>query len=64
MEKFIFEHPVKVYFGAGAVKENLWRELEKYGDTVMLAYGGGSIKKNGIYEEIYDILRLCGKLVV
>ena len=64
MENFVFEYPTKVYFGKGAAKEHLEKELERYGKTVMLAYGGGSIKKNGIYEEITEILREHGKTVV
>jgi len=57
MENFIFEYPTKVYFGKGTVKQNLAEELKKYGDSVMLCFGGGSIIKNGICKEITDILR-------
>ena len=64
MENFVFEYPTKVYFGKGEAKEHLGKELECYGKTVMLAYGGGSVKKNGIYEEITEILREHGKTVV
>lgn len=64
MENFVFEYPTKVYFGKGAAKEHLGKELERYGKTVMLAYGGGSIKKNGIYKEIAEILRERSKIVV
>lgn len=49
MNNFLFENKTKVYFGKGGVKEYLGCLLEHYGDTVMLAYGGGSIKHNGIY---------------
>lgn len=63
MENFIFEHPTKVYFGGGTVKENLERELVRYGDNVLLAYGGGSIKNNGVYEEVCGILKACKKTV-
>ena len=45
MNNFIFENATKTYFGKGCVKEYLAEELSKYGNTVMLAYGGGSIKK-------------------
>lgn len=64
MNNFIFENSTKVYFGKGCVKEYLNSELEKYGDTVMLAYGGGSVKRNGIYEEVIGILKNAGKNVV
>ncbi|HBV52420.1 MAG TPA: NADH-dependent alcohol dehydrogenase [Clostridiales bacterium] len=64
MESFVFEYPTKVYFGQGAAKQYLCKELEQYGNTVLLAYGGGSIKRNGVYEEIFNILREAGKTVV
>ena len=38
--------------------------LKHYGDTVMLAYGGGSIKRNGVYEEVVGILNAAGKRIV
>ena len=50
MNNFIFENSTKVYFGKGCVKEYLVCLTEKYGERVMLCYGGVSIKKNGIYE--------------
>lgn len=53
-----------MYFGNGAVKRHLAGELGKYGPTVMLAYGGGSIKRNGVYEEVLSVLESCGKKVV
>ncbi len=64
MNNFIFENNTKVYFGKGGVKEYLGCLLEHYGDTVMLAYGGGSIKKNGVYDEVMDILNGRNKRVV
>ena len=64
MENFVFEYPTKVYFGKGAAKEHLGKELDRCGKTIMLAYGGGSVKQNGIYEEITEILREHGKTVV
>lgn len=64
MKNFIYENRTKVYFGKGSVKEYLESLLKKYGETVMLAYGGGSIKKNGIYDEIMDILSAAGKRIV
>lgn len=64
MNNFIFENTTKVYFGKGGVKEYLACSMKKFGDTVMLAYGSGSIKKNGIYDEIVEILNEIGKTVI
>ena len=64
MYNFVFENATKVYFGKGCVKEHLPAILAGYGDTVMLAYGGGSIKKSGVYDEIVSILRENGRNVV
>ncbi len=63
MNNFIFENSTKVYFGKGCVKEYLACLTEKYGERVMLCYGGGSIKKNGIYEEVTEKLKSAGKKV-
>ena len=64
MNNFIFENSTKVFFGKGCVKEYLCCLMKAYGDTVMLCYGGGSIKKNGIYDEVTNILEAAGKTVV
>ena len=64
MNKFVYEYGTKVYFGEGAAKEHLAQALAGYGSRVMLAYGGGSVKKNGIYDEIKGILEGAGKTVV
>ena len=64
MNNFIFENSTKVFFGKGCVKEYLCCLTKAYGDTVMLCYGGGSIKKNGIYDEVTNILEAAGKNVV
>lgn len=61
MNNFTFTYPTKVYFGKGAA-ENIKAELANYGDTVMLAYGGGSIKKNNIYDEITAMLKEAARL--
>lgn len=63
MNNFIFQNATKVYFGKGCVKEYL-ACLTKEADTILLAYGGGSIKRNGVYDEIMDILNKEGKTVV
>ena len=62
MNNFIFQNSTKVYFGRGCVREYLAALTEK-ADTVMLAYGGGSIRKNGIYDEITGVLKDAGKTV-
>lgn len=63
MNNFIYENKTKVYFGKGGVKEYLGCLLKNY-KTVMLAYGGGSIKKNGVYDEVSGILNATGKIAV
>ena len=57
---FTYCNPTKLYFGKGAIKY-LNDELPKYGKKVVLIYGGGSIKRNGIYDEVIDILKSNGK---
>ncbi len=64
MNNFIYENKTRVYFGQGSVSEHLGRLLQNYGETVMLAYGGGSIKRNGVYDEVVGILRAAGKRIV
>jgi len=59
---FTFNNPTKVYFGKKAI-DNLEGELNKYGKKILLTYGGGSIKKNGIYDSVIAILNKCGKQV-
>ena len=63
MNNFIFQNSTKVYFGQGCVREYLSCKVKPY-DTILLAYGGGSIKQNGIYDEVTGILRAAGKRVV
>lgn len=64
MNTFTFSYPMKVYFGEGCAKQAFEAELGKVGETVMLAYGGGSIKKNGVYDEMKTLLAQAGKAVV
>ena len=64
MNNFIFENSTKVFFGKGCVKEYLSCWAGKFGERVLLAYGGCSIKKNGIYDQVMDILKASGKTVV
>lgn len=60
LNNFSYCNPTKLYFGSDALN-NLAGELEKYGTNVVLIYGGGSIKKNGIYDDVMKILNDCGK---
>lgn len=64
MDRFTFSYPTKVYFGEGSAAQAFSAELGKIGETVMLAYGGGSVKKNGIYDEMKEKLSQAGKKVV
>jgi len=64
MENFTFSYPTKVYFGKGSAKNALQAELIKCGKKVMLAYGGGSIKRSGIYDEITALLKAAGKNII
>ena len=59
---FSYCNPTRLYFGEDSLNY-LNDELQKYGAKVMLIYGGGSIKKNGIYDKITDILSKNGKTV-
>lgn len=59
---FSYCNPTKLYFGEDSL-DNLNIELPKYGKNVILIYGGGSIKKNGIYDEVVEILKKNGKNV-
>ena len=57
---FEYSNPTKLYFGENSL-DFLNQELVKYGDNVMLVYGGGSIKKNGIYDQVVNILKANNK---
>lgn len=57
---FTYCNPTKLYFGKDALC-GLNEELPKYGKNVLLVYGGGSIKKNGIYDKVVAILKTNGK---
>lgn len=59
---FSFCNPTKLYFGEESLNA-LNTELPKYGKQVVLIYGGGSIKKNGIYDEVMQMLQHNGKQV-
>lgn len=60
---FTYYNPTKIYFGKDSLS-NLSDELKNYGDTILLMYGKGSVKKSGLYDKVVGILNDCGKTVV
>ncbi|GAB2565353.1 iron-containing alcohol dehydrogenase [Gracilibacillus alcaliphilus] len=63
MRDFTFHNPTRLHFGTGQLKQ-LSSELEKYGNKVLLVYGGGSIKRNGLYDQVIAILKQEQKTVM
>lgn len=63
MKDFTYSYPVNVYFGTDAAMKAISQEIGKYGKNVMLAYGGGSVKKSGIYDAVVSMLKEAGKEV-
>ena len=59
VDPFIYHNPTKVYFGNDALS-HLHEELPRWGSRVLLVYGGGSIKKNGIYDTIISEIEKAG----
>lgn len=64
MNPFVYENATKVYFGSGCVRSQLAEAVSGYGETVLLAYGGGSVKKNGAYDDAVAALTAAGKRIV
>lgn len=62
MDSFTFYNPVKLYFGEDAL-EKLPREIAQYGNKVLVVYGGGSIKKNGVYNAVIEKLQEADKTI-
>ena len=60
---FTFHNPTRLHFGENAM-DALADELKAFGPVVQLCYGGGSIKKNGIYDQVVEILKAAGKTIV
>ncbi|WP_152656955.1 iron-containing alcohol dehydrogenase [Oceanobacillus sp. CFH 90083] len=56
MENFIFHNPTKLIFGKGQI-EKLSGEIQPYGSRILIVYGGGSIKRNGIYDRVLEELQ-------
>ncbi len=63
MQSFVYSYPTKVYFGQGAARQALEAELSHYGPNVLLAYGGGSVKRTGVYDALAAQLKATGKTV-
>ena len=63
MKSFIYHNPTRIVFGKDCVKESLAAELANHGTRVLMTYGGGSIKKNGIYDTVKAVLQESGKEV-
>jgi len=59
MENFVFHNPTRLIFGRGQLA-HLRRELAPYGKRLLLVYGGGSIKRSGLYDQVMAILREVG----
>lgn len=62
MQDFIFQNKTKVYFGKDQIK-HLGEEVSRFGKRVLLVYGGGSIKKTGLYDKVMDELTNVGMTV-
>ncbi|MFD1416465.1 iron-containing alcohol dehydrogenase [Oceanobacillus jeddahense] len=56
MENFIYHNPTKLIFGQGQI-EKLSGEIQPYGSRILMVYGGGSIKRNGIYDRVLEELK-------
>lgn len=63
MDKFFYRYPVRQYFGNGCAESAVKKELEGVGNNVLLAYGGSSLKRTGLYDKIRAWLDECGKTV-
>lgn len=60
---FIYSNPTKLYFGEDS-KGHLAEAIKDAGQNVLLTYGGGSIKRNGVYDDVVEVLKAAGKNVV
>ncbi|MBQ3457774.1 MAG: iron-containing alcohol dehydrogenase, partial [Synergistaceae bacterium] len=61
--EFMYSNPTRLHFGKNAL-DGLNQELKNYGQNVMLTYGGGSVKKSGLYDQIVKILKANGKNII
>jgi alcohol dehydrogenase YqhD (iron-dependent ADH family) len=62
MIDFSFQNPTRIHFGRNAL-DQLPTEVERYGKRVLLVYGGGSIKRNGVYSDVMNKLEQAGAQV-
>ena len=62
MENFTYQNPTKLIFGKDQLSE-LKNEISQYGNKVLLVYGGGSIKKNGLYDKVISLLKEQDKTI-
>ena len=60
---FTYSNPTRLYFGKNAL-DGLAKELTNYGKNILLTYGGGSIKKSGIYDSVVAVLKSAGKNII
>ena len=56
MVNFDYQTPTRLIFGKGVVAEKLQRVMAQFGQRVLLTYGGGSIKRSGLYQQVKDLL--------
>ena len=63
MDNFTYRYPVRQHFGKGCAESAIKEEMARVGRNVLLAYGGGSLKRTGLYDKVVDWLHECGKNV-
>ena len=64
MDQFTYQYPVRQHFGKGCAESAIKEEMTRVGKNVLLAYGGGSLKRTGLYDTLMERLHECGKNVV
>ena len=64
MDNFTYQYPVRQHFGKGCAESAIKEEMARVGRNVLLAYGGGSLRRTGLYDRITGWLRECGKTVI
>lgn len=63
MNNFTFQYPVRQHFGKGCAESAIKEEMNHTGTNVLLAYGGSSLKRTGLYDKIQGWMHECGKNV-
>ena len=64
MDPFTYQYPVRQHFGKGCAESAIKEEMTRVGKNVLLAYGGGSLKRTGLYDTLMEWLHECGKNMV